>query len=275
MSVSKPDIPEFTPPDTTGLYSGNRLQRLFDEMSGSYGFVNFVSSFGFTRRWRRQCVELAEIEPGQSVCDLMTGMGECWDEIRRRQRSEPSGRAAELLAVDFSPVMCAVAQGRLPADSNTNSSAGSGDAYSNVRVLEADVFRMLDRPGDGYRERFDRIVCGFGLKTLAPERYGELAALVRDLLKPGGRFAFVEISVPRLRFLRAPLLFYLRWIIPIIGKLCMGNPDNYRMLGIYTRAFGNARPLLPAFQEAGLPDTHYRELFGGAATAIYGSKAVA
>lgn len=262
MNVSK----SAPAPDTAGIYSGNRLQRLFDEMSGSYGFVNFVSSFGFTRRWRRQCIELAKIEPGQSVCDLMTGMGECWDEIRKRQVSEPSARAPELLAVDFSPVMCAVARRRLvPAESS--------NAYPNVRVLEADVFRLPELSDTGYRERFDRIVCGFGLKTLAPERYGELAALTRDLLKPGGRFAFVEISVPRLAILRGPLLLYLRWLIPLIGKLCMGNPDNYRMLGVYTRAFGNARPLVPIFQDAGLPDTHYRELFGGSATAIYGRKA--
>lgn len=237
-------------------------------MSRTYGFVNFVSSFGFTRRWRRQCVELAGLQPGDRVCDLMTGMGECWDEIRK-----PSGAASELTAVDFSPAMIAAARKRLPA-------------YPGTTVIERDVFdalfaREAAQPRSPLQAQpafapqaqpgFDAIVCAFGVKTLDPELYARLAELVQRLLKPGGRFAFVEISVPPAASLRWPLLLYLKWIIPSIGRLCLGNPDNYRMLGVYTRAFGDCRKLHASFVEAGLA-ARYHRLFFGAATAVSGTK---
>ena len=53
--------------DRRRIYDAGSLRALFDEMSRTYGFVNFVSSFGFTRRWRRQCVELARLQPGDKV----------------------------------------------------------------------------------------------------------------------------------------------------------------------------------------------------------------
>jgi demethylmenaquinone methyltransferase/2-methoxy-6-polyprenyl-1,4-benzoquinol methylase len=34
-------------------------------------------------------------------------------------------------------------------------------------------------------------------------------------------------------------MFYLKHIIPGIGRLLLGNPENYRMLGVYTEKFGN------------------------------------
>ena len=53
------------------IYSFEFLKALFDEMSGSYDRVNYVTSFGFSWRFRRQFVGHANLEPGHAVCDLM------------------------------------------------------------------------------------------------------------------------------------------------------------------------------------------------------------
>ncbi|MCR9141929.1 MAG: class I SAM-dependent methyltransferase [bacterium] len=240
------------------IYDGGRLRALFDEMSGTYGVVNFLSSFGFTRRWRRQCVELAQLKAGDRVCDLMTGMGECWDEILKGIGREKG----TICAVDFSPAMIAAARQRL-------------SKYPGVEVYERDVFDpafardalATENPGEC---RFDAIVCCFGVKTLEPRMYARLVELCRRLLKPGGRFSFVEISVPSAAILRWPLQFYLRYLIPWIGRLCLGNPDNYRMLGVYTRAFGDCARLHASFADAGC-DARYHRLFFGSATAVSGT----
>ena len=52
------------------IYDPAFVRQLFDEMAATYGVVNLVSSFGFARRWRRQCVECVGIKDGAVVVDL-------------------------------------------------------------------------------------------------------------------------------------------------------------------------------------------------------------
>src|ERR1700754_3733806 len=93
-----------TPSD---IYAPAFIRGLFDEMSATYGVTNYISSFGFTERWRKQCVDQVELRPGMTVCDLMTGMGESWEVLSRRL-----GGPGHLIALDFSQAMCARAQTR-------------------------------------------------------------------------------------------------------------------------------------------------------------------
>lgn len=86
------------PPD---LYNPRYVQSLFDEMSQTYGLVNYISSFGFCKRWREQCVAQVALQPGMTVYDLMTGMGECWLPIRRQLHGQ-----GQIAGLDFSPEMC-------------------------------------------------------------------------------------------------------------------------------------------------------------------------
>src|SRR5687767_11036397 len=88
------------PAESVDIYEAEYVRRLFDEMSESYDRVNYLTSFGFSQRWRRQCVENALIEPGETVHDLMCGMGECWRYIGRM-----AGENGRVVAVDFSSGM--------------------------------------------------------------------------------------------------------------------------------------------------------------------------
>lgn len=51
------------------IYDINAVKCMFDEMAKSYGIVNYISSFGFTERWRRQCIEAVTFES-----DAIVGM---------------------------------------------------------------------------------------------------------------------------------------------------------------------------------------------------------
>jgi SAM-dependent methyltransferase len=135
-----------------------------------------------------------------------------------------------------------------------------------VDVREEDVFDS-SLPSEGA----DVVLCGFGLKTLSIGRRALLAREIYRVLKAGGQFSLVEISVPSFFLLRKLFLFYLRWIIPWIGKLFLGNPDNYRMLSVYTEAFKDCKESLEAFKDAGF-DAQVRSYFFGCATAITGFK---
>ena len=66
------------------IYEPKFVEKLFDKMSNSYSKMNYITSFGFSERWRRKCVEEIQIEKGKNVVDLMTGMGECWKHILKK-----------------------------------------------------------------------------------------------------------------------------------------------------------------------------------------------
>ena len=93
------------------LYDPSFVANLFDEMAATYGVVNYISSFGFCRRWRIKCVEGAGISPGMTVYDLMSGMGECWPTIARHLQQPGTIRA-----LDISPTMCTHARERSSPD---------------------------------------------------------------------------------------------------------------------------------------------------------------
>lgn len=61
-------------------YDDEYVRDLFDRMGSTYDLVNHVSSLGFCRWWRIECVDRAEIRSGDVVCDLMAGGGECWQQ---------------------------------------------------------------------------------------------------------------------------------------------------------------------------------------------------
>jgi ubiquinone/menaquinone biosynthesis methyltransferase len=232
------------------LYDPAYVRALFDAMAATYERVNLVTSFGFSRRWRRQAVDRLAPEPGWQVLDLMTGMGEGWPYLARHL-----GTDGRVIAVDLSPGMlrhAIVRRDRMPD--------------LQVEVLEANALAcpVADASVDG-------VLCLFGLKTLSPEQQEELAAEIARVLRPGGRFSLVEVSVPPAALLRIPYLFYLSRVIPLLGRLLLGDPDGYRMLGVYTRRFGRCEAMAATCHRAGM-EARVVGSFFGCATGVVGRR---
>jgi demethylmenaquinone methyltransferase/2-methoxy-6-polyprenyl-1,4-benzoquinol methylase len=136
----------------------------------------------------------------------------------------------------------------------------------SVKSHLQDVLTWESEPGCA-----DVIICSFGLKTFDRNQQEHLAQRVTHLLRPGGMFSFVEISLPPARLLRWPYLFYLNHVIPWVGRLCLGNPANYRMLGVYTQAFGTCRDFAECLHRHGMEVTEVSYFFG-CATGVRGTK---
>jgi ubiquinone/menaquinone biosynthesis methyltransferase len=232
------------------IYDAAFLRGLFDEMQTSYELVSNISSFGFNRRWRRQLTELIDLRPGMRIADLMAGGGETWMYVL--PRISPAG---ELLAVDFSAVMAGSARER----------ARKLQGHA-IEVREEDALRSSIQPSS-----LDAVVCSYGVKTLSVADEELFVREVERVLRPGGVFGLVEVSVPENRLLRLPYLFYLGRVVPLIGILLLGNPANYRMLGNYTRRFERCRRLEAHFAASGF-EVHYYSFFGGCASAVVGMK---
>jgi ubiquinone/menaquinone biosynthesis C-methylase UbiE len=206
-------------------------------MASTYGYINLISSFGFTARWRRQAVAGLPLASAGCVVDLMSGMGELW-----RSLAAALPASAQVIGVDISPEMAHRTHRKW---------------HFPVEVRVADVLEWDTRSAFA-----DVVVSSFGLKTFDGEQQRRLAFIVARLLKDGGSFSFVEISVPSFRPLRAVYMFYLKWLIPMLGRLLLGNPESYRMLGAYTECFENAAHFASCLRQAGLEVVPVSYFFG-------------
>jgi ubiquinone/menaquinone biosynthesis C-methylase UbiE len=218
-------------------------------MASTYGHVNLISSFGFSARWRHQTVAGLPLASANCVVDLMSGMGELW-----RSLAAVLPASARVVGVDISPEMA------------RRTHRGW---HFPVEVCVADALAW-----DNGSAFADVVVSSFGLKTFDREQQRRLAHAVARMLKPGGTCSFVEISVPRFFPLRAAYMFYLKRLIPLVGRVMLGNPDCYRMLGVYTQAFENATHFASCLSEAGLEVVSVSYFFG-CATGARGVKPAA
>jgi demethylmenaquinone methyltransferase/2-methoxy-6-polyprenyl-1,4-benzoquinol methylase len=62
-------------------------------------------------------------------------------------------------------------------------------------------------------------------------------------------------------------MFYIGRCIPLVGKICLGGIDSYRMLAVYTTAFGSCRRVIHFFEQAGFT-VQLRSHFFGCATSL-------
>lgn len=233
------------------IYNPEYVKGLFNKMSSSYERMNFITSFGFSIRWRRQFLEtFKQTNHKVEIIDLLTGMGETWNATKNKLPN------STLTVLDFSDGMLKYAKQKSEAKFN-----------NEIIVLQQDILNNK-LPSNHY----DFVTCAFGLKTFNDEQLNILAFETKRILKSGGQFSFIEVSKPSNKILKTFYGFYLGKIIPILGRLLLGNPEEYKMLWQYTNKFDNAKKATEIFTNAGLK-TKFNSYFYGCATGFYGTKA--
>ncbi|HRE83721.1 MAG TPA: class I SAM-dependent methyltransferase [Opitutaceae bacterium] len=232
-----------------GVHDPENVRSLFDEMAKTYGYVHLFSSLGFAYFWRKACARQIPRESLQ-VLDVMSGSGECVTHL-----IPWLGAATKIQMVDFSASMCAAAQRNLNRWKNPN-----------VEVLNGDALSLPFRD-DG----FDAVTSTFGLKTLSMDQLAQFARELYRVVRPGGVVSLLEFSIPDRPYLIPFFRFYVKHYVPFLGRIFLGNPDNYRMLWKYTVGFGDCSTAMPAFRAAGFK-LELRRYFFGSATHLVGWK---
>ena len=225
---------------------------VFDRCAAGYRTWSDVSSFGFIRRWRRQCVQaLPETAVASPVfVDLMAGTGEIWPLLLHRR---PSPK--KIISVDISHQMHLHALEQLHQ--------GRED---RIEHIEADVLTN-ELPS----ELADCAIATFGLKTLSADQQAVFARELARILKPGGTYTLVEASDPRDWTLRPLYRFYLDRVLPWVERLFLHGAQDFSMIGIYTRTFGDCTHMAACLEKEGLEVTMTR-YFHGCATGLSGRK---
>ena len=236
------------------IYDPAYVKDVFDRCSGRYIAFSYACSFGFTERWRRQCVAALPVpRSGLNLgYDLMAGTGEAWPHLLKRFPN-----LGAITAIDISTGMHEHAMARLHQH-----------RAHKIAFIEDNIFDS-QLP----EQSADFLVSTFGLKTFNTSQQTDLARLVARVLKPGGTFSFIEASDPSGWAFRPLYRFHMTGVLPMVERLFLQGAQEFTMIGQYTANFGNARNFAAELEAAGL-QTDYHEYFFGCASGVSGRKLV-
>lgn len=179
-----------------------RVNDLFAAIAPRYDSINDLQSFGLHRWWKRRLLRLAAVQPGERALDLCCGTGDVAFSL--------AAAGAAATGLDFSAPMLAVAETR----------------KARCPGQPQPVFEQ----GDALRMRFPDahfalVTISYGLRNLASVDDG-LREMWR-VLQPGGRLLVLDFGKPDHAAWRAAYFTYLRFAVPVFGRVFCGNAEAY------------------------------------------------
>jgi len=221
---------------------------MFDQIAGTYDFLNHLLSFNIDRRWRRKAVRtLRDLRP-RRILDVATGTA---DLALAAMKLDPD----EIIGVDVSPKMLEIARQKVK----------KRNLADKIRLLEAPCENLPFEP-----ERFDAAMVAFGVRNFDDPQKG-LSELYR-VLRAGGRLVVLEFSLPRNRLMLSLYRFYFHRLLPRIGKWFSKDFPAYRYLPDSVEQFPKGTAFTGMMEQAGFRETTYRPLTGGICGLYTGTK---
>ena len=130
----------------------------------------------------------------------------------------------------------------------------------DIEWVEADATALPFATG-----AFDLVTVAFGLRNIADTSQG-LAEMAR-VLRPGGRLAILEFSLPKNALVRTAYLWYFRHVLPFIGNCVARNrSDAYTYLNRSVEEFPSGDRLATLVRSAGFSTIDMIPLTFGIAT---------
>jgi demethylmenaquinone methyltransferase/2-methoxy-6-polyprenyl-1,4-benzoquinol methylase len=234
--TDRDDVGRLEPHPVLPAYYQSRDQRLgfvralFDEAAPYYDRIDRVFSLGSGAGYRHECLVQAGMRPGLRVADIAIGTG-----LLAREILAITGKASDIVGVDVSAAMLAVARGKL-----------------GVPLVQgtADQLPLADRA-------VDFVTMGYALRHVA-DLLTALAEFHR-VLRPGGTVLFLEIGKPTKPVTRALLGAYLGGLAPLISRWITGAAVTQTLMRYYWDTIENCVPpdtVLDAMRSVGFADAN-------------------
>lgn len=186
-----------------------RIAGMFDRIAIRYDTLNRLISLGMDKGWRARGVRELHLTGTERVLDMCTGTADFAVEAA----TSSTGRARRVIGIDFAGEMLRIGFAKIhKAGLADRIHLVRGDA-TNVPLADACV---------------EAAMVGFGIRNVV-DREQALREFAR-VLKPGGRLAVLEPGAPRIPGVRTLHLWYLRYLLPFVGRLLSRHGEAYSYL---------------------------------------------
>ena len=226
-----------------------KVREVFRSVAPSYDIMNDLMSAGLHRVWKKFTVDLANVQPGETVLDVASGTADLALAFAKQ------AGAATVWQTDINEAMLKVGRDRL---------ADEGLITPNA-LADAEKLPFAS-------ESFDIVTVAFGLRNMTHKDIA-LSEMTR-VLKPGGRLLVLEFSKVH-KSLEKAYDAYSFGLLPKIGKWVAKDEASYQYLAESIRMHPDQETLKVMMQSAGLTGLDYWNLTAGVVALHRGYKPAA
>ena len=239
---------QITPYKNSGESKGEQVEKMFDNISGNYDFLNRLITFRMDKRWRQRVLKLIADQNPESILDIATGTGDMAILFA-------STKATNILGVDISQGMLNVAEEKIKAQQLQN--------RIKTAIQNSEDLKLGDNS-------FDVVTVSYGIRNFDNLEKG-LSEMFR-VNKPGGITVILETSVPSNPIIKAGYLFYTKAIMPNLARLFSKDKDAYKYLSDSAVKFPSGKAFEAILQKVGYKNVKTYPQMGGASSIYYAEK---
>ncbi len=221
------------------------VQKMFDAIAGQYDLMNRVMTMGQDQKWRKFVVNKTNMPSQGRVLDLATGTGDI----------------AALLSVEYPEAHVS------GGDFAQNMLHFAKERFEQTRIdwqaCDANKLPFADNV-------FDAVTFGYLLRNV--DDVPKVLQEIHRVLKPGGTIVSLDTTPPAKNILYPFITTYLRYGIPILGRMIASDEAAYSYLTGSTMGFYKADALAKAFEEAGFESVEYKKFMCGTIAVHWGYK---
>jgi demethylmenaquinone methyltransferase/2-methoxy-6-polyprenyl-1,4-benzoquinol methylase len=240
---------KITPYQSDTVTKKEQVATMFNNISGTYDFLNHFLSLGIDIIWRKKAIrELSSLRP-RIILDVATGTGDFAFEAIKILNPE------KIVGVDISVGMLDVARKKI-AERNLQ-------GVFTVQTGDSEGLHFEDN-------HFDAITVAFGVRNYEHLEKG-LADMLR-VLKPGGKIVILEFSKPTAFPVKQSYNLYFKYLLPVFGKMFSKDARAYTYLNESVIAFPDGRSFTQLMDKVGYKGTKHRPLTFGISAIYTGTK---
>ena len=240
---------EVTPYQKEDTGKKEQVAEMFDNIAGSYDFLNHFLSLGIDNIWRKKAIDQLKGRSVKTMLDVATGTG------------------------DFA----LMALKRLNADIITGIDISEGMLKVGLQKIEEKGLsqKIHLQYGDSENmpfenDRFDAITVAYGVRNF--ENLLKGLKEMHRVLAIEGKAVILEFSNPKKFPVKQAFSLYFKYILPGIGKIVSKDNRAYTYLPESVKAFPEGEAFLKILKEAGFSKVQQIPLTGGITTIYIGEK---
>lgn len=221
-----------------------KVQRIFDSISGKYDFLNHFLSAGIDFYWRKKALELTGINSTSIILDVACGTGDFAITAKKNN-------AGQIFGIDLSLNML--------EHFRQKSDLGKGLTVQSI----AEKLPFKD-------SSFTNITVAFGVRN-----FYDIAEGLRSfnrVLKKKGKVTILEFRLPKNSFIKNIYTFYFEKILPLIGRFFSKDNEAYAYLPESVSEFDAKINLKNLLSYAGFSDIKTYSLTFGIVQVVIGEK---